>query len=64
MTAPEISPEYDNYTLYLSARGLALWPTYLPHVASACAEVVTVPYAKLRALANPKSPYFHDLYSR
>ena len=61
---PEIGSEYDNYTLYLTAEGLALWPTYLPHVAGACAEAVTVPYAKLRALADPKSVYFRDLYSR
>ena len=62
--APEISSEYDNYALYLTRQGLALWPTYLPHVAGACAEVVTVPYAQLRPLADPKSPYFRDLYPR
>ncbi|WP_424950065.1 hypothetical protein [Deinococcus sp.] len=64
VASPEISGEYDNYTLYLDAKGLTLWPTYLPHVAMACAEAVTVPYARLRALADPKSPYFHDLYPR
>ncbi len=64
VSMPEISSEYDNYTLYLTAEGLSLWPTYLPHVAGACAEAVTVPYAKLRALADPKSVYFRDLYSR
>ena len=64
ISTPEISTEYDNYTLYLTRAGLAMWPTYLPHVAGACAEVVTVPYASLRPLADPKSVYFRDLYSR
>ena len=64
VSSPDISTEYDNYTLYLSAKGLALWPSYLPHVVQACAEVVTVPYARLRTLADPKSVYFRDLYSR
>jgi len=52
------------YALYLTKQGLAVWPNYLPHVALACAEVVTLPYSSLRGLANPKSPYFRDLYSR
>lgn len=64
ISVQEVSTEYDNYTLYLTRQGLALWPTYLPHVAGACAEVVTVPYAQLRPLADPKSLYFRDLYPR
>ncbi|WP_407570091.1 hypothetical protein [Deinococcus altitudinis] len=52
------------YALYLTRQGLAVWPNYLPHVTSACAEVVTVPYASLRTLADPKSVYFRDLYPR
>ncbi|WP_407538252.1 hypothetical protein Q0M94_09000 [Deinococcus radiomollis] len=64
ISAPEISAEYDNYTFYLTPSGLALWPTYLPHVAGACAEVVTVPYARIRTLADPKSGYFTDVYPR
>lgn len=64
ISVQEVSPDYDNYTQYLTRQGLALWPTYLPHVAGACAEVVTVPYSKLKALADPKSPYFRDLYPR
>ena len=64
VSAPVIGSEYDNYMLYLTARGLALWPTYLPHVVGACAEVVTVPYSRLRVLADSGSLYFRDLYSR
>ncbi|WP_456830807.1 hypothetical protein [Deinococcus sp. UYEF24] len=52
------------YALYLTPQGLAVWPNYLPHVSTACAEVVTIPFAKLRSLADPKSVYFRDLYSR
>ena len=52
------------YELYLTRAGLAVWPNFLPHVALACAEVVTVPYAKLRALANSAGASFRDLYPR
>gem|GEM_PF-2172237 len=52
------------YALYLTRQGLAVWPNYLPHVTLACAEVVTLSYSSLRGLANPKSPYFRDLYPR
>lgn len=52
------------YALYLTRQGLAVQPNYLPHVAAGCAETVTLPYSTLRALANLKSPYFHDLYPR
>ena len=56
--------DQTSFVLYLTPRGLALWPAFLPHVVQACAETVTVPYASLRPLADPKSPYFHDLYPR
>jgi hypothetical protein len=58
------SSEYPAFQMYLTTKGLALWPGFLPHVAGACAEVVTVSYATLRSLANPRSPYFRTLYSR
>lgn len=44
------------YAAYLTARGLALWPAYLPHVVLACAEEVTLPYADLSSLAGPLAP--------
>ena len=58
------SSEYPAFQTYLTSRGLALWPGFLPHVALGCAEVVTVPYASIRSLADARSPYFRSLYPR
>lgn len=51
-------------TAHLTPQGLALTPTGLPHVASACAKTVTLPFAPLRAQADPRGLYFRDLYPR
>ncbi|MPY66992.1 hypothetical protein F8S09_09870 [Deinococcus sp. SDU3-2] len=51
-------------TAHLTPQGLALTPTSLPHVVTACAETVTLPLASLRAQADPRGPYFRDLYLR
>ena len=55
-TEPDWVNTPDAYTTFLSARGLTVWPTYLPHVALACAEEVTLPYASLAPLAGPLAP--------
>ncbi len=54
----------SRFTAYLSAAGLHLTPTDLPHVVAACADTAVLPYATLRAEANAASPYFADLYAR
>ena len=46
----------DEFTAHLSAAGVNLTPSDLPHVVSACAETVTLPYATLRGDANLNSP--------
>ncbi|GGO29252.1 hypothetical protein GCM10008949_22710 [Deinococcus humi] len=54
----------SSFAVSLSGGGLTLTPTALPHVVSACAESVVVPYGQLRRGANPASPYFTDLYPK
>jgi hypothetical protein len=54
----------SSFAASLSSGGLTLTPTALPHVVSACAESVVIPYGQLRRGANPASPYFADLYPR
>jgi hypothetical protein len=49
--------------VYLTRSGLALWPS-LPHAVYACSELVTVPYARLRKFADPRSIYFREVYLR
>ncbi|MFC4455882.1 hypothetical protein [Deinococcus sonorensis] len=56
------SSEYASFQLYLTRQGLAVWPGFLPHVILACAETVTLPYARLRPLANTAHPAFRDVY--
>ena len=58
------SSEYPAFQIYLTPEGLALWPGFLPHAAGACAEVVTVPYARLRKFADPQGAYFRTVYLR
>ena len=58
------SSEYPAFQIYLTPKGLALWPGFLPHVAGACAEVVTVPYAMLRKFADLQGTYFRTVYLR
>ncbi len=53
-----------SYAVSLGSAGLTLTPDGLPHVYSACAESVTVPYGQLRRGANTASPYFADLYPK
>lgn len=53
-----------TFTAYLTPPGLAVTPAGLPHVAYACAETVVLPWARLRAYADPKGTYFQDLYPR
>ncbi len=52
----------SSFAVSLGIGGLTLTPTALPHVVSACAESVVVPYGQLRRGANTVSPYFADLY--
>ncbi|CAM3830697.1 hypothetical protein [Deinococcus frigens] len=52
----------DSFAVSLSSGGLTLTPDSLPHVVSACAESVVIPYGQLRRGANTGSPYFADLY--
>ena len=52
------------FTGWLTAQGLTLSPTFLPHVAAACAEPVTLKYAELRGLADARGAYFSDLAPR
>lgn len=51
-------------TAHLTPGGLALTPTSLPHVVTACADTVTLPFASLGDRANPQGTYFRDLYPR
>ncbi|GGL13312.1 hypothetical protein GCM10010844_35180 [Deinococcus radiotolerans] len=51
-----------DFTAHLSAQGLNLTPSGLPHVVAACAETVTLPYAALRGDANLSSAYVRTLY--
>lgn len=60
----DTDPGYSLFETYLTPAGLAVWPSFLPHVVTACAEVVTLPYAAVRAQANPKGPYFRAVYGR
>ncbi|WP_232337751.1 hypothetical protein [Deinococcus arboris] len=53
-----------SFTAHLTATGLALTPSGLPHVVAACAETATLPYATLRAEANMASVYAQSLYAR
>lgn len=53
-----------SYTASLTPGGVQLIPDDLPHVVQACADPVTVPYARLRDLSDPSGPYFHDFYPR
>ncbi len=55
-SGPSDVNDAQAYTAFLSARGLTVWPTYLPHVALACAEEVTIPYVRLAPLAGPLAP--------
>ncbi|SMB95386.1 hypothetical protein [Deinococcus hopiensis] len=55
----EMSPEF---TAHLTPAGLAVTPNGLPHVVFACAETVTLPFARLRTYADPRGPYFRELY--
>lgn len=52
------------FTGWLTPQGLTLIPTFLPHVAAACAEPVTLTYTELRSLADPRGPFFADLTPR
>ncbi|WP_235910442.1 hypothetical protein [Deinococcus kurensis] len=54
----------DEFTAHLSAAGVNLTPSDLPHVVSACAETVTLPYAALRGDANLNSPLLKTLYPK
>ncbi|WP_415786574.1 hypothetical protein [Deinococcus saxicola] len=54
----------SSFAVSLSSGGLTLTPDLLPHVVSACAESVVIPYGQLRRGANVGSPYFADLYSK
>lgn len=54
----------DEFTAYLSAAGVHLTPTDLPHVVGVCAETVTLPYATLRGDANLGSPLVKTLYPK
>ena len=53
-----------TFTGWLTAQGLTLSPTFLPHVVAACAEPVTLKYAELRGLADARGAYFADLTGR
>ncbi|WP_245872812.1 hypothetical protein [Deinococcus planocerae] len=59
LTGPDLT-----LAAHLTPGGLALTPTSLPHVVTACAETVTVPSPALRAEADPRGLYFRDLYPR
>ncbi|WP_425145475.1 hypothetical protein [Deinococcus sp.] len=52
------------FQVFLTPRGLTIWPGFVPHVAAVCAEEVTLPYAALRRYADPAGVYFKDLYPR
>ena len=54
----------DEFTAHLSATGVNLTPSGLPHVVAACAETVTLPYATLRGDANLGSPIVKTLYPK
>ncbi|WP_254842994.1 hypothetical protein [Deinococcus marmoris] len=61
----DVLRDMDNsFAVSLSSGGLTLTPDTLPHVVSACAESVVIPYGQLRRGANVGSPYFADLYSK
>lgn len=45
-----------SYAAFLTARGLTLWPAYLPHAVLTCAEEVTLTYASVAPLAGPLAP--------
>ncbi|MFW8627479.1 hypothetical protein [Deinococcus sp. ME38] len=51
-----------GFTAHLSATGVNLTPSDLPHVVGVCAETVTLPYATLRGDANLNSPLVKTLY--
>lgn len=58
---------FDEFTAppntMLTAKGLAIYSDNYPEVARSCRTVdVTIPYAALKAEANPKSPYYRDIY--
>jgi hypothetical protein len=59
-----VSPGDALFTEYLTSRGLAIWPNFVPHVALACAEVVTLPFAGIRTFADQGGPYFRAIYPR
>lgn len=63
-TSAEPNSPYPQFAAWLIPQGLNLVPNFLPHVAGACAEVVTLGYAQLRPLANLKSVYAAELYGR
>ncbi|CAM4145635.1 hypothetical protein [Deinococcus marmoris] len=54
----------SSFAVSLSSGGLTLTPDTLPHVVTACAESVVIPYGQLRRGANVGSPYFAELYSK
>ncbi len=53
-----------SFAIHLTPAGVNLTPDSLPHVISACAETVVVPYGQLRTGANRASPYYPELYGR
>lgn len=63
-SSAEPSNPSDLFAAWLTLRGLSLVPIFLPHVAAACGETVTLGYGQLRPLADAKGIYFSDLYPR
>ncbi|MFB9993733.1 hypothetical protein ACFFLM_17375 [Deinococcus oregonensis] len=59
----DVLPEMGSeFTFHLTPAGLNLTPTSLPHVVGACAETAVLPFASLKADANPQGAYYREFY--